>query len=345
MYAIDNDTASTTLPVPKPVGIPGFFTAGTIGGVPATIVEADWLNQVQAELLAVLSAASISPSKTASNQLIQAILWLIANNTRQRLTGPLNLYVNGTTGSDTNNGLTPQTAFATPQAAWNYIMARLDVGGQNVTVNIADGSYPPLACVGTPVGSAEGSGVTFVGDQVSPSSVVISNPNGMAIYAALGAYVSIQELRVQAGGTGGDWSGNGTGLLANYGGFVGISNIDFGTCSTAHMISQGGGGLVSGGAPYSISGNAPVHMSVDFSGGGLSMVDSRVTLYNTPTFSSAFATAGTCGSLLAYNMTFNGTAHGPRYLATTNGIITCGGNPTYFPGDQPGSVNTGGQYV
>jgi hypothetical protein len=347
MFAIDNDTASTTLPPIKPVGIPGFFTAGTVGGVPATIVEADFLNQVQQELLAVLAAASIAPSKATNNQVIQAILWLIANNTRQRLTGPLNLYVNAAAGNDTNNGLTPTTAFATPQAAWNYIMARLDVGGQSVTVNMADGSYPPIVCNGSPVGAAEGSGVTFHGDTTSPSSVVIDNPNGIAAYVALGAIVSFSGMRFQAGGTGGDYNGNGCGLLANYGGYASFSNVDFGTCSTAQIVGQGGGSVTSAGAPYSISGNAPVHALAAYGGGGCGFTDSTITLYNTPTFSSAFVVAESSAVLGAWGAHFNGAAHGPRYLAQQNGIILCGvGNPdAYFPGDVNGSVATGGQIV
>jgi hypothetical protein len=346
MYAIDNDTASTTLPPIKPVGIPGFFTAGTVGGVPATIVEADFLNQVQQELLAVLAAASIAPSKATNNQVIQAILWLIANNTRQRLTGPLNLYVNAATGNDTNNGLTPTTAFATPQAAWEYIMARLDVGGQNITVNMADGTYPSLTCLGAPVGAVNGSSVMFVGDQASPSSVVISNPNATAVTVGLGATCGFEGLRVQASGPGGDFASNGSGITAYAGGNIYINNVDFGTCTGWHLCSLGGGSISCNGA-YSISGNAEAHACAAYSGGGMSLADSRVTLYNTPTFSIAFVLAESCGSMNVWSMTFNGAAHGPRYIATTNGIISCGvGNPdAYFPGDVNGSVNSGGQIV
>lgn len=346
MYPIDNNTASTTLPVPKPVGIPGFFTTGTVGGVPATIVEADFLNQVQQELLNIVAAASIAPSKSQSNQVIQAILWLIANNTRQRLTGPLSLYVSPT-GSDTNNGLTPTTAFATPQAAWNYVMTRLDLGANNITVHLADGTYPPLTCIGSPVGATQGAEVIFVGDQASPSSVVLSNPNGNgACYVAGGAAIVLEYLRLQCAGTGGEYNANGTGLIVNAGGYCGIVGVDFGTCQSGHMLALAGGSISSSGSPYTISGNAPWHCHVAFSGGGLSLADSAVTIYNTPTFSTAFALAEECGSMNVWGMTFSGAAHGPRYLATSNGIIqTRGAGANYFPGDAAGSVQTGGQYL
>lgn len=343
MFRIDNSTASTTIPPIKPVGIPGFFTAGTVGGVPATIVEADFLNQVQEELMAILAAASIAPSKATNNQVIQAILWLIANNTRQRLTGPLNLYVNAATGSDTNNGLTPTTAYATPQAAWVFIMQRLDVGGWTVTVNIADGSYPPLVCEGSPVGALGGSGVLFIGDQASPSSVVIGNPNGVAIGVGMGAVVGLAAVRVQAGGTMVDYNGTGTGIIADRGGYLGISNVDFGTCSTGHMTAQNGGSIITLGAPYSISGNAPFHSQAQ-TGGNLSLADSHVTIYNTPTFSTGFMVAVESGTANAWSMVFNGAAHGPRWVASTNGVIIChNANPNaYFPGDVAGITNSGG---
>jgi hypothetical protein len=342
MFRIDNSTASTTVPPQKPVGIPGFFTPGTVGGQPATIVEADWLNVVQEEMMAILAAAGVTPVKGSSNQVITAILDLIANNTRQRLTGPLNLYVSPS-GSDTNNGLSPSTAFATPQAAWNHIMARYDVGGQSITVNMADGSYPPFVCNGTPVG-AQGASVIFQGDMVSPSSVVISQSNGIAVFVALGAIVALQGLRVQASGTAGDYNANGTGIVADSAGTVQINNVDFGTCQTAHMNALNAGAIMTGGAPYSISGNAPIHMLG--AAGNLSTADSHVTLYNSPTFSTAFAVAEWAGTINVFRQTFTGAAHGPRYNAQSNGIIsTNGAGANYLPGDAAGSVSTGGLYL
>jgi hypothetical protein len=340
MYAIDNNTASTTLPPPKPVGIPGFFTTGTVGGVPATIVEADWLNQVQAELLAILGAASITPSKATNNQVLQAIMWLIANNTRQRLTAPLSLYVNAATGSDTNNGLSPTTAFATPQAAWNFIMQRLDVGGQSITVHMADGSYPPLRCEGSPVGAGT-AGVTFFGDDVSPTSCVISNAIGTAVAVIGGAIVTLRGVHLQAAGSNQIYSESGSGLSC-VGGLAIVNNVDFGTCSYAHMLAQAGGQIVTYGTPYSISSNASFHMLAN-GGGTISIVASPVTLYNSPTFSQAFVEAWALGYVGAYQAVFNGAAHGKRYFCQANGVVACGVNPdTFFPGDVAGTVQSGG---
>lgn len=46
-----------------------------------TILPASWLNQVQAELIAILAAAEINPEKDTQNQVITAIKMLIASRT------------------------------------------------------------------------------------------------------------------------------------------------------------------------------------------------------------------------------------------------------------------------
>lgn len=50
------------------------FTEGSpTGGVPATVVSATWLNDLQAELLAILSAAGVTPSKAQQNQVLKSL--------------------------------------------------------------------------------------------------------------------------------------------------------------------------------------------------------------------------------------------------------------------------------
>jgi hypothetical protein len=44
--------------------------------------------------------------------------------------------------------------------------------------------------------------------------------------------------------------------------------------------------------------------------------------------------------------TFAGSATGPRYVVSLNGVInTFGGGASVFPGNSAGSIATGGQYV
>jgi hypothetical protein len=71
MYQIDTPTTAATQPASTPLGTPGFFADGSpVGGIPATIVPAEWLNAVQEELINAVKAAGLLPSKGQFNQLL-----------------------------------------------------------------------------------------------------------------------------------------------------------------------------------------------------------------------------------------------------------------------------------
>lgn len=81
MFATDQPTAVVSLPAPAAAGTPGFFTGGNPAtGLPATVVDADFLNMIQQELLNVLAAAGIAPSKTAYNQLLLSMQTVARGN-------------------------------------------------------------------------------------------------------------------------------------------------------------------------------------------------------------------------------------------------------------------------
>ena len=340
MYRIDNSTASTVLPTPKPVGAGGFFTAGTIGGQAATIVEADWLNQVQEELMAILAADGMAPAKGTNNQVITAILDIIAKNTRKRLTGPLTLYVDAASGYDTNNGLTPATAFATIQAAWNYIAESLDCGGYTITISIAHGTYPSLICSGQPLGLGQ---VQLLGDPVNPTAVVIQSAtaNVPALEAVGAAAVYLSGLNFST--TGNQFSY----AIAAYNGSLAYINgpVNFGACTAPHLVSVNGARIIIDHS-YTINGGAPTHYDASGTGSiatlGIPSSNIVVTLSGTPTFSTSFAQADTNGMIefVVSAMSFVGGAHGPRYAASMGGMIyVAGGGANYFPGDVAGATD------
>ena len=74
MHRIDNRFAATIMPVPTPQGTAGFFTEGdpTTGTSP-TIVDADFLNTLQEELMNVLAKGGVAPLKTDNTQLLHAL--------------------------------------------------------------------------------------------------------------------------------------------------------------------------------------------------------------------------------------------------------------------------------
>lgn len=73
-YWPDTGTGVDTQPARKPVqsAIRKYFTEGGIGQ-PPTVPGGDWFNQMTNEVLNVLEAAGIEPSKTDDDQLLQAI--------------------------------------------------------------------------------------------------------------------------------------------------------------------------------------------------------------------------------------------------------------------------------
>lgn len=78
MHKIDALDAVLVKPTKKAVGsVVGYFTDGDPGGgVQATVLDADWCNSVQDEILNVLAAASVTPDKTDDDQLLEAIRYI-----------------------------------------------------------------------------------------------------------------------------------------------------------------------------------------------------------------------------------------------------------------------------
>lgn len=67
MFPIDVQTAASVRPTAVAPGTPGWFTAGNpLQAVAATIPGADWFNDVQANLLGVIAAAGVTPTKGAA---------------------------------------------------------------------------------------------------------------------------------------------------------------------------------------------------------------------------------------------------------------------------------------
>ncbi|HTB47022.1 MAG TPA: hypothetical protein VK741_25620 [Acetobacteraceae bacterium] len=349
MQRIYDPTAAAVLPTPPALtGNIGFFQ----GGTGATRVRYWWLNMVQEELMSLLAAGGITPDTTGTNvtQVLQALRVLF----RVKLTGALNLYVS-TTGSDANNGLTAGTPFLTLQKAWNTIIENYDLDGQTVTVNVANGTYTAgVACVGNPIGATSGinnvpggagPSVIFAGNPTTPSNCVIIATNNNCFMATNGAQIAVNGFKLEASGTTTNYNGEGLGLYAFFGGGIQFSNINFGACSGAHILSTVASLIQSTGNPYTISGGAPIHVQC-YDGGYATCAGSAVTLIGTPAFSSSFVNAGACGVMYMPGMTFGGSgATGPVYVVTLNGVInTNGGGASYFPGNAAGSASAGGVY-
>lgn len=76
MFRVDNASSVVSLPSPSAPGTQGYFTPGNPGtGAPPTILQAEWCNRIQEELMSiVLAQAAITPSKTVYSQVAQSLL-------------------------------------------------------------------------------------------------------------------------------------------------------------------------------------------------------------------------------------------------------------------------------
>jgi len=117
VFRIDHPTASLTLVPPSGAGTQGYFTGGNPStGTPATVVTADFLNMVQEELRAVLTAASLAPSKTNNTQIIAALNVLFAPILSPAFAG---IPTAPTASPGTNTTQLATTAFVQQSAGWS----------------------------------------------------------------------------------------------------------------------------------------------------------------------------------------------------------------------------------
>jgi hypothetical protein len=78
----------------------------------------------------------------------------VSSIAREKLAADRSYYVNVSTGSDSNTGLSSGAAFATIQKAVDIVQYNLDLNNYNVTINVAAGTYPEEVVIGDYVGGA-----------------------------------------------------------------------------------------------------------------------------------------------------------------------------------------------
>ena len=84
--------------------------------------------------------------------------------------GPLDLYVDGVSGDDANDGLSPTTAKLTIQAAVDSVPVVLT---GPATIHIADGTYHESVLIDWPEMRGGAGFLTLVGNETSPANVVL----------------------------------------------------------------------------------------------------------------------------------------------------------------------------
>lgn len=312
---------------------PAPFLAGLLashhGGVPGQAPKVNLTSA--AEVTGVLPYANMSP-------------------TRQLLNAPLTLYVNGSTGNDSNLGLSPSTAFLTIQAAIQAGYGRYDFNSFGWTVNIANGSYGAgvltggsvIACLGMPVGMTPASGsINIVGNISGQSNVQIGAVNANGVLAQGACSMTITGVTISATGTNSGNTVEGYGLYVSTGSQVTVTNVTMGNCGQVQLGAINGG-VISVGSGCVFTGATGVSMSAA-AGGEVFM--SLQTITNSVGVSTAYVQASAGGVIAAASVTFVGAGvSGSRYQLTSNGVaLGTGGVTAYFPGSSSGTITTGGQ--
>ncbi|MEY9397930.1 hypothetical protein ABIF66_008749 [Bradyrhizobium japonicum] len=141
---------------------------------------------------------------------------------REMLTAARTYFVNASTGSNSNDGLTSATAFLTLQKAYDTVVQKLDTAGQAITIQGAGAFTAGISMASPWVGG--GSILIDLGG----GSINAASGNALACSCALPAIVTIQN------GTVGTGAG---GLAAISNG--GVGNIIIGAGTT--FASVGGG--------------------------------------------------------------------------------------------------------
>lgn len=349
MYRIDNSSASNVL---DPPSVPGprpnhYFSGGNpAGGIQATILEAEWANMLQEEICNVVLAAAMTLDKADRSQLLKAIRRLF----RMRLSAPLELYVSPSGNDAAGDGLSPATAWRSPQVAWNWMVANLDPALNIVTVHLAPGTYPGVVITGTIPGVEDGT-IRFLGNVDNPSTVTIHGENQAAFYVqdcSIGLFgVTLTATGVPSGPHGG---AEGMAICAGPGSTIWIDKLNFGACSAAHLFAESSGSIwlepwsggESGQSSYTISGSAPNHYEC-VEAGFIATAVSHVTIVGNPHF-DIFCLANALGQIACWSIQWTGTATGKHFQVGANSVINIGGaNPdTYFPGNVAGDRYTGG---
>ncbi len=262
-------------------------------------------------------------------------LWTyIQSKGRERLTANRTYYVNASTGSDSNDGLTSGTAFATIAKAYSVIVSTLDLAGYTVTIQLADGTYTAGLTINVPW--TGGGSVTLQGNSSTPSNVVISLANGFPVIfnVPLPGGLLIKDVKLTTGTSGDCIRGNGAGKCQ-------FTNVEFGAAAWWHIYVNAPGCKMEALGNYAISGSPGFsHIGLIANTHFLS-AGRTITITNTPAWGIAFLEASGAASAQMHGMTFTGAATGARFNVKENAAIyIAGAGATYFPGNSAGVFGT-----
>lgn len=270
MYQYDDPTAASALPAPAAPGAPGYFTDGSpTNGVPATELRSDFMNMLMMELLNLVTAGGLTPSKTTYTQVRDAILKLCGSGrllNMQYLTGSgtyietpgTNSIIADLIGGGSAAGGSPATGAGQVSVgggggAGSFLRVRMLTGFSGVQYSVGAGG---IGAAGAPGGSggtttfgnfsaSGGAGGGAAGPTASTANFYANRGVGASL--PTGGDINVRgtagEIGIMLGGAGAGGSGAGT----IYGG---------GGLGVGGAAGQPGSGFGGGGGGGSIGPNA-----------------------------------------------------------------------------------------
>jgi hypothetical protein len=308
----------------------------------------DNLAQIQ---LVKRSSAAIQAYDFAVNDMLDCIFdgvnnrWMIIGlSTVSSLHAPLDYYVNFASGDDNlNDGLSTASPFKTIFRAIQGALS-FNQNGFSVNIHCADGaSLDQVPC--PPI---NGSGmINIYGNTSNPSLCTItiapSHPTGGSCFVVFGPNYSIQGFTLSCQKA--NPNDANCGVWSAGPGVVKLGAMNFGSCINCQIGASLG--ELSADGPFIVSGTASCFTGSD--GGTIQFNQVNppaITLQAGTTYTQGFAVASRRGLNICWLSSITGSAIGPKYLATGNGVVDSGGKSvSFFPGNAAGALGTGGQYT
>ena len=220
------------------------FTEGDpAGGVPATLVTGVWLNDIQENLMAVLAAAGVAPTKGRAADLLDSlkgrligVQLITSSGTYTPTLGMRNIYVKGVGGSGGTGGCaatsSTQLSISGGSASGSYAEAWLGASDIGVSKSVIIGG---AGAAGAPSGAGGSGGTTSLG-----SLMICPGGGGSAFGTAFASTAFV----ISAGGQPGTISTGGN--ILNTAGSAGLYAISIsnGTLSGSGANSPFGSGAV-----------------------------------------------------------------------------------------------------
>jgi hypothetical protein len=247
-------------------------------------------------------------------------------------TGAITFYVNGSTGSDSNDGLSTGTAVATIQKAIDLAYS-IDTKGANATIRVADGTY---TAGGVATGALPGGGrLVLVGNEVTPANVKVTCSASDCFRFAGGRHF-IYGFQLKT-------TGAYSLMRVTFDAYVEYSLMIFDDSGESYVSTESGAISFHFGSSTMIGDAVSAFHTT---GGATTVTIGTFSLTGTPAFSAYFAGNAGFGSASFGGATFTGAATGKKFLAHNWGVIDVGSQDRNFlPGNIAGEASEMGSYV